>query len=91
MQTEITSFWEWQQHFSDESTCLQAIIKQRWPEGVFVVQIAIMIVAGYSRHVMSLNLHTYHQHTSKTADSLFHNTKLPFSEMVLVYLFAIFI
>ena len=33
MQTEITSFWEWKQHFSDENTCLQAIIKQRWPEG----------------------------------------------------------
>ena len=33
MQTEMTSFWEWQQHFSDEEACLQIIVKLRWPEG----------------------------------------------------------
>ena len=33
MQAKITSFQEWQQHFSDEKSCLQAITKQRWPEG----------------------------------------------------------
>ncbi|WP_442923342.1 transposase [Methylomonas sp. LL1] len=33
MQAKITSFWEWQQHFADEKSCLQAIINLRWPEG----------------------------------------------------------
>ena len=33
MQAEMTSFWEWQQHFSDEEACLQAIVKLRWSEG----------------------------------------------------------
>ena len=27
MQAETTSFWEWQQEFSDEKKCLQALIK----------------------------------------------------------------
>jgi len=29
----MTSFWDWQQHFSNEQTRLQAIIKLRWPDG----------------------------------------------------------
>ncbi len=33
MQVEVTSFWEWQQQFSDEQHCLQTLIKLRWPEG----------------------------------------------------------
>jgi len=33
MQAEITSFWDWKEHFSDEASCLQAIIKERGPEG----------------------------------------------------------
>ena len=33
MQVDVTSFWEWQQHFSDEKRCLQALTKLRWPEG----------------------------------------------------------
>jgi hypothetical protein len=33
MQEEVTSFWEWQQHYSDEKRCLQALIKRRWPDG----------------------------------------------------------
>jgi hypothetical protein len=27
MQAEITSFWDWQQHYSYEGACLQALIK----------------------------------------------------------------
>jgi hypothetical protein len=29
MQTEVTSFWEWQQRYSDEQRCLLALIKLR--------------------------------------------------------------
>jgi len=76
MQAEITSFWDWQQHFSDERTCLQAIIKQRWPEGFrcpccgqekgWLLQ---------TRHVIECA--ACHHHTSITAGTLFHDTKLP--------------
>lgn len=76
MQVEITSFWDWQQHFSDERTCLQAIIKQRWPEGFrcprcghekgWLLQTRHVIECAYCHH-----------HTSITAGTLFHNTKLP--------------
>jgi len=76
MQAEITSFWDWKEHFSDEASCLQAIIKERWSEGfccpkcrhdkVWLLQ---------SRHVFECS--ECHHQTSITADTLFHNTKLP--------------
>lgn len=76
MQAEITSFWEWQQHFSDEKTCLQAIVKQRWPEGFCCPQ--CQHDKGWllqTRHVFECA--DCHHHTSITAGTLFHNTKLP--------------
>ncbi len=76
MQAEITSFWEWQQHFSDEKACLQAIIKQRWPEGFCCPQ--CQHNKGWllqTRHVFECA--DCHHHTSITAGTLFHNTKLP--------------
>ena len=76
MQTEMTSFWECQQHFSDEEACLQTIVKLRWPEG---------FCCPYCHHKKGWLLQTrhvfecadYHHHTSITANTLFHNTKLP--------------
>ena len=76
MQAEITSFWEWQQHFSDEKTCLQAIVKQRWPEGFCCPR--CQHGKGWllqTRHVFECA--DCHHHTSITAGTLFHNTKLP--------------
>jgi len=76
MQAEITSFWEWQQHFSDERTCLQAIVKQRWPEGFCCPR--CQHGKGWllqTRHVFECA--DCHHHTSITAGTLFHNTKLP--------------
>ena len=76
MQTEMTSFWEWQQHFSDEEACLQTIVKLRWPEG---------FCCPHCHHKKGWLLQTRHvfecadchHHTSITANTLFHNTKLP--------------
>lgn len=76
MQAEITSFWEWQHHFSDEKTCLQAIIKQRWPKGFCCPR--CQHGKGWllqTRHVFECA--ECHHHTSITAGTLFHNTKLP--------------
>jgi Transposase zinc-ribbon domain/ISXO2-like transposase domain len=76
MQAEFTSFWEWQQHFSDEKRCLQALIKLRWPDGF------VCGCCGHPKGWLLQTRHVYecarcHQHTSVTADTLFHNTKLP--------------
>ncbi len=76
MQTELTSFWEWQQHYSDDDACLQAIIKHRWPTG---------FCCPRCQHTKGWLLHTRHafectechHHTSITAGTVFHNTKLP--------------
>lgn len=76
MQAEVTSFWEWQQQFSDEKHCLQALIKLRWPDG---------FVCGCCGHRKGWLLQTRHvyecagcrHHTSITAGTVFHNTKLP--------------
>lgn len=75
MQVEITSFWAWEQHFSDERTCLQAIIKQRWPEGFRCP------CCGHEKGWLLQTRHVIecadcHHHTSITAGTLFHNTKL---------------
>jgi len=76
MQVEVTSFWDWQQHFPDERTCLQAIIEQRWPEGFRCP------CCGHEKGWLLQTRHVIecadcHHHTSITAGTLFHNTKLP--------------
>lgn len=76
MQAEITSFWDWQQHYSDEGACLQALIKQRWPDGFSCPR------CGHEKAWLLQTRHVYectncHHHTSITAGTLFHNTKLP--------------
>jgi Transposase zinc-ribbon domain len=76
MQAEVTSFWEWQQQFSDEKRCLQALIKLRWPEGFRCGG------CGHQKGWLLQTRHVYecagcHHHTSITAGTLFHNTKLP--------------
>ena len=54
MQTEITSFWEWQQHFSDEKKCLQALIKLGGLMASVVVAAATK-KAGYCKPATSMN------------------------------------
>lgn len=76
MQAEITSFWDWQHHYSDERACLQALIKQRWPAGFSCPR------CGHEKVWLLQTRHVYecancHHHTSITAGTLFHNTKLP--------------
>lgn len=76
MQAEITSFWDWQQHYSDERACLQALIKQRWPDGFKCPR------CGHKKVWLLQTRHVYecancHHQTSITAGTLFHNTKLP--------------
>ncbi len=76
MQTEVTSFWEWQQHFSDEMPCLKALVKLRWSDG-FVCE-----CCGHPKGWLLQTCHVYecavcHHHASITSGTLFHNTKLP--------------
>jgi hypothetical protein len=83
MQTEGTSFWEWQQQFPDEKSCLDALIKLRWPEGFWCEH------CGYGKGWLLQARHVYecahcHRHTSVTAGTLFHQTAV--GQMVLVYL-----
>jgi anaerobic ribonucleoside-triphosphate reductase len=33
MKAQVTSFWEWQQRYSNDDTCLAELAKLRWPEG----------------------------------------------------------
>lgn len=76
MQTESTSFWEWQQQFKDDKACLEAIINLKWQEG---------FQCSKCSHEHGWVLHTRpviecascHHQTSITAGTLFHNTKLP--------------
>ncbi len=76
MQTEVTSFWEWQQLYSDEKSCLQALIKLRWPDGFKCRH------CDHEKGWLLQDRHVYecagcHRHTSITAGTVFHNTKLP--------------
>lgn len=76
MQTEVMSFWEWQQRYSDEKSCLQELIKLRWPDGFKCRH------CGHQKGWLLQTRHVYecascHQHTSVTAGTVFHNTKLP--------------
>ena len=59
MQAEMTSFWEWQQHFSDEEVCLQTIVKlSSGGQKVFVVLTVTIRKVGYYKHAMYLNVQT---------------------------------
>jgi transposase-like protein len=76
MQADVTSFWQWQQQFSDEKRCLQALIKLRWPEGFHCES------CGHQKGWLLQTRHVYecagcHHQTSITAGTVFHNTKLP--------------
>lgn len=76
MQAEITSFWEWQQHFLNKKSCLQAMTKQRWPAGFSCPK------GKHNKGWLVRTRHAFeyadcHHHTSITADTLFHITKLP--------------
>ena len=79
MQAEATSFWEWQQRFSDEKSCPQALINPRWPDGF------ICGCCGHRKGWLLQTRHVYEcaccrQHTSATAGALLHNTKLPLAK-----------
>ena len=57
MQTEMTSFWEWQQHFSDEEACLKPSLNSDGQK-VFVARTVTIRKAGYYKHAMCLNVQT---------------------------------
>lgn len=76
MQAEITSFWDWQQHFADDKSCLKAIIKLRWPDGFHCP------CCGHQKGWLLQTRDVFecaacHHQTSIMAGTLFHNTKLP--------------
>ena len=76
MQTEAMSFWDWQKQFGDEQSCLQSLIRLRWPEG---------FQCPRCRHDHGWLLQTRpviecaacHGQTSILAGTVFHGTKLP--------------
>jgi len=62
--------------FQLKKTCLQTIVNQKWPEGFCCLH--CHPAKGrllQTRHVFECA--NCHPHTSTTANSLFHNTKLP--------------
>jgi len=76
MQTQAVSFWDWQQQFSNEKSCLEAIIQIRWPEG---------FTCPRCRHPKGWMLQTRrviecsecHCQSTITAGTLFQGTNLP--------------
>lgn len=76
MQTEAISFWDWQKQFCDDQSCLQSIIRLRWPEG---------FQCPRCKHDHGWSLQTRpvvecaacHGQTSILAGTVFHGTKLP--------------
>jgi transposase-like protein len=76
MQTEVTSFWEWQQRYSDEKSCIEALIELRWGKGFSCERCSHQ--KGWLIHNRAVyECASCHHHTSVTAGTLFHNTKLP--------------
>ena len=76
MQVEVTSFWEWQQRYADEKSCLQAIIELRWPKGFSCPRCRHQ--KGWLLHSRSVyECGDCHHQVSIRAGTVFHNTKLP--------------
>ncbi len=70
------SLLEWQKRYGTEKSCIQTLIKVRWPKG-FQCPACGFIKAYYleSRKLYQCS-HCRHQ-VSITADTLFHSTKVP--------------
>jgi len=75
MKVETTSFWEWQEYYSDNATCLEEIMKIRWSNG---------FQCPHCGHDHGWQLKTRpviecahcHKQTSITAGTLFHASKV---------------
>ncbi len=76
MQKEGVSFFEWQEKFHNEEACREHLAQERWKDGFQCLH------CGHdhahwlpSRGVFQCS--GCHKHTSVTAGTLFHSTKLP--------------
>ncbi len=75
MKARASSFWEWQKYFPDDETCINEIIRTRWPEGFQCEH------CGHDRGWLLKSRPVYecthcHHQISMTAGTLFHATKL---------------
>ena len=79
MKAQVTSFWEWQQLYSNDDTCLAELTKLRWPEGFQCPQ------CGHDHGWLLSSRAVYecsqcHHQCSVTAGTLFHASKVPLTK-----------
>ena len=79
MQSKEVSFYEWQRRFSSEKTCLNHLLRQRWPNGFVCPR------CQFQRGYLIARRRVYEcvscrRQTSVTAGTVFHSTKLPLSK-----------
>jgi transposase-like protein len=75
MKAQVTSFWEWQQRYSNDDTCLAELAKLRWPEGFQCPH------CGHDHGWLVSSRSIYecsqcHRQCSVTAGTLFHASKV---------------
>lgn len=76
MQSQNTSFWQWQKKFNTEASCLKHLIKLRWPEGFFCPH------CNHNHGYFNKSRKYYecagcHKQTSATSGTLFHGSRIP--------------
>lgn len=87
-QTRMT-LMEWQERYSDERTCIEALIQMRWPDGFECPRCQAKrswFIEGY--HLFECA--DCHEQISVTSGTLFHASKLPLTKwFVAIYFTAI--
>jgi len=79
MKAAQTSFYEWQQKFSNNQKCIEHLELLRWPNGFQCPHCGhdgSYFTAGRGQHECT----SCHRQTSVTAGTLFHATKLPLTK-----------
>jgi transposase-like protein len=79
MKAEVTSFWEWQQHFPNDAACLAELMQLRWPQGFQCPS------CGHDHGWLISSRSLYecskcHHQSSPTAGTLFHASKVPLTK-----------
>lgn len=85
MQAENTGFWDWQQQFDTEASCIKHLMEMRWPTG-FVCPHCQHNHGYYSSVRKHFECACCHKQTSVTSGTLFHKSKVP----LLKWFWAIF-
>lgn len=76
MKMNQTSLFDWQKRYATEESCIEALIKIRWPKGYFCPNCS----CNKAYFIASRNLYqcsNCNHQTSITAGTIFHSTKLP--------------